>query len=69
MASAVIFDSDSVVIHDRLPLDRFPRMTEKEQDVLHTGLQRQKVVRFRARNHKKQRVSPLMTHPCDNPTL
>ncbi len=28
--STVLFDSESVVIHDRLPLDRVPRMTEKE---------------------------------------
>ncbi len=28
--STVLFDSESVVIHDRLPLDRVPKMTEKE---------------------------------------
>ena len=30
MVSTVLFDHESVVIHDRLPLDRVPRMTEKE---------------------------------------
>ena len=30
LVSTVLFDSESVVIHDRLPLDRVPRMTEKE---------------------------------------
>lgn len=28
--SMVLFDNESVVIHDRLPLGRVPRMTEKE---------------------------------------
>ena len=28
--STVLFDSESVVIHDRLPLDRVPKLTEKE---------------------------------------
>ena len=30
LVSTVLFDNESVVIHDRLPLDRVPRMTEKE---------------------------------------
>ena len=30
MVSTVLFDNESVVIHDRLPLDKVPRMTEKE---------------------------------------
>ena len=30
MVSTVLFDSESMVIHDRLPLDRVPRMTERE---------------------------------------
>ncbi len=30
VVSTVLFDNESVVIHDRLPLDRVPRMTEKE---------------------------------------
>ena len=30
LVSTVLFDTESVVIHDRLPLDRVPRMTEKE---------------------------------------
>ena len=30
LVSTVLFDSESVVIHDRLPLGRVPRMTEKE---------------------------------------
>ena len=30
LVSTVLFDSESVVIHDRLPLDAVPRMTEKE---------------------------------------
>jgi uncharacterized protein YegL len=30
VVSTVLFDSDSVVIHDRLPLSKVPRMTEKE---------------------------------------
>ncbi len=30
LVSTVLFDSERVVIHDRLPLDRVPRMTEKE---------------------------------------
>lgn len=30
LVSTVLFDTDSHVIHDRLPLDRIPPMTEKE---------------------------------------
>ena len=30
VVSTVLFDNESVVIHNRLPLDRVPRMTEKE---------------------------------------
>ena len=30
VVSTVLFDSESVVIHDRLPLDKVPRMTEEE---------------------------------------
>ena len=30
MVSTVLFDNESVVIHDRLPLDRVPHMTERE---------------------------------------
>ena len=30
VVSTVLFDNESVVIHDRLPLDKVPRMTEKE---------------------------------------
>ena len=30
VVSTVLFDNESVVIHDRLPLDNVPRMTEKE---------------------------------------
>ena len=30
VVSTVLFDNESVVVHDRLPLDRVPRMTEKE---------------------------------------
>ena len=30
LVSTVLFDTESVVIHGRLPLDRVPRMTEKE---------------------------------------
>ena len=30
LVSTVLFDNESVVIHDRLPLDAVPRMTEKE---------------------------------------
>lgn len=30
LVSTVLFDSNSTVIHDRLPLDRVPPMTEKE---------------------------------------
>ena len=30
VVSTVLFDSESTVIHDRLPLERVPRMTEKE---------------------------------------
>ncbi|MDD7645679.1 MAG: hypothetical protein PUJ35_00355 [Ruminococcus bromii] len=30
LVSTVLFDNESMVIHDRLPLDRVPRMTEKE---------------------------------------
>ena len=30
VVSAVLFDNESVVIHDRLPLGKVPRMTEKE---------------------------------------
>ena len=30
VVSTVLFDNESVVIHDRLPLDRVPHMTEKE---------------------------------------
>ena len=30
MVSTVLFASESVVIHDRLPLDKVPRMTEEE---------------------------------------
>ena len=30
MVSTVLFDHESVVIHDRLPLDKVPRMTSKE---------------------------------------
>jgi uncharacterized protein YegL len=30
VVSTVLFDSDSVVIHDRLPLNKVPRMTEEE---------------------------------------
>ncbi len=30
LVSTVLFDSESVVIHDRLPLKKVPRMTEKE---------------------------------------
>lgn len=30
LVSTVLFDTESVVIHDRLPLDRVPRMTDKE---------------------------------------
>ena len=30
MVSTVLFDNESVVIHDRLPLDKVPRMTEEE---------------------------------------
>ena len=30
LVSTVLFDNESVVIHDRLPLGRVPRMTEKE---------------------------------------
>ncbi len=30
LVSTVLFDSESVVIHDRLPLDRVSRMTEEE---------------------------------------
>ena len=30
VVSTVLFDSDSVVIHDRLPLDKVPLMTEEE---------------------------------------
>ena len=30
LVSTVLFDTESVVIHDRLPLENVPRMTEKE---------------------------------------
>ena len=30
LVSTVLFANDSTVIHDRLPLDRVPRMTERE---------------------------------------
>ena len=30
VVSTVLFDNESVVIHDRLPLDKVPRMTEEE---------------------------------------
>ena len=30
VVSTALFDNESVVIHDRLPLDKVPRMTEKE---------------------------------------
>ena len=30
LVSTVLFDNDCTVIHDRLPLDKVPRMTEKE---------------------------------------
>ncbi len=30
LVSTVLFDNESVVIHDRLPLDKVPHMTEKE---------------------------------------
>ena len=30
VVSTVLFDNDSIVIHDRLPLSRIPRLTEKE---------------------------------------
>ena len=30
VVSTLLFDNESVVIHDRLPLERVPRMTEKE---------------------------------------
>ena len=30
LVSTVLFDHESAVIHDRLPLDKVPRMTEKE---------------------------------------
>ena len=30
VVSTVLFDNESVVIHDRLPLEKVPRMTEKE---------------------------------------
>ena len=30
LVSTVLFDNESVVIHDRLPLDKVPRMTEEE---------------------------------------
>ena len=30
MVSTVLFDSESIVIHDRLPLDKVTRMTEEE---------------------------------------
>ena len=30
VVSTVLFDNESVVIHDRLPLDKVPRMTEKK---------------------------------------
>ena len=30
VVSTVLFDNESVVIHDRLPLDKVPRMTENE---------------------------------------
>ena len=30
VVSTVLFDNESVVIHDRLPLERVPRMTERE---------------------------------------
>ena len=30
LVSTVLFDHESVVVHDRLPLDRVPRMTEEE---------------------------------------
>ena len=30
LVSTVLFDNESMVLHDRLPLDRVPRMTEKE---------------------------------------
>ena len=30
VVSTVLFDNESVVIHDRLPLDSVPRMTERE---------------------------------------
>ena len=30
VVSTVLFDNESVVIHDRLPLDEVPRMTERE---------------------------------------
>ena len=30
LVSTVLFDNESVVIHDRLPLDKVPRMTERE---------------------------------------
>ena len=30
LVSTVLFDSESTVIHDRLPLDKIPRMTEEE---------------------------------------
>ena len=30
LISTVLFDNESTVIHDRLPLDKVPRMTEKE---------------------------------------
>jgi len=30
LVSTVLFDSESTVIHDRLPLEKVPRMTEKE---------------------------------------
>ena len=30
LVSTVLFDNESVVIHDRLPLNRVPRMTEEE---------------------------------------
>ena len=30
VVSTVLFDNESVIIHDRLPLDKVPRMTEEE---------------------------------------
>lgn len=34
VVSTVLFDNESVVIHDRLPLDRVPRITEREYFIL-----------------------------------